>query len=132
MKTKLLGILVLSAVFSIMTASLSYGGGIKLMIPKFEKKMASKVEYTAKAPEIMAKYPKAILSKEDWGIEGSKEKRGYLETGLLEFLGTFETQRYKVDKIELWIEGAAESGGITKFFISLEAKGGLKVTLKPK
>ena len=38
---------------------------------------------------------------------------------------------YKVDSIELYIEGAAQTGKILELFVSAEAKGGCKVTLKP-
>jgi hypothetical protein len=38
---------------------------------------------------------------------------------------------YEIDAIELWIEGAVTSEGITKLFVSFEGKGGCKVTLKP-
>lgn len=38
---------------------------------------------------------------------------------------------YEIDTIELWIEGAVTSEGITKLFVSFEGKGGCKVTLKP-
>jgi hypothetical protein len=39
---------------------------------------------------------------------------------------------YKVDSIELSIEGSAKSGDIVSLFVSGEGKGGMKVTLKPK
>ena len=39
---------------------------------------------------------------------------------------------YKVDSIELWIEGGVKEGEVTKLFVSFEGKGGCKVTLKPK
>ncbi|MCP8312323.1 MAG: hypothetical protein L6N95_01220 [Candidatus Methylarchaceae archaeon HK01B] len=38
---------------------------------------------------------------------------------------------FKVESVELWIEGGIKEGGITKLFISFEGKGGCKVTLKP-
>jgi len=38
---------------------------------------------------------------------------------------------YKVDVIELNIEGAVRDGNITKLFVSFEGRGGCKVTLKP-
>jgi hypothetical protein len=40
-------------------------------------------------------------------------------------------KKYKVDSIELYIEGAAKSGNITQLFVSFEGKGGCKVVLKP-
>ena len=41
-------------------------------------------------------------------------------------------KKYKVDSIELYIEGAAKSGNITQLFVSFEGKGGCKVVLKPQ
>ena len=40
--------------------------------------------------------------------------------------------RYKVDSIELYIEGAAKTGKILELFLSAEGKGGCKVILKPR
>jgi hypothetical protein len=39
--------------------------------------------------------------------------------------------KYKVDRIELYIEGGFKTGGIINFILSAEAKGSCKVTLKP-
>ena len=50
--------------------------------------------------------------------------------GLDELISWF--QSYKVDSIELSIEGSVKSGGITNLFISAEGKGGMKVILKPR
>lgn len=40
-------------------------------------------------------------------------------------------KKYRVDSIELYIEGGFKTGGIVNFFLSAEAKGSCKVTLKP-
>ena len=40
-------------------------------------------------------------------------------------------KKYKVDSIELYIEGGFKTGGIINFILSAEAKGSCKVTLKP-
>jgi hypothetical protein len=37
---------------------------------------------------------------------------------------------YKIETIELNIEGAIKDGNITKLFVSFEGKGGCKITLK--
>jgi hypothetical protein len=47
------------------------------------------------------------------------------------YVGLEEFSGYEIDAIELWIEGAVTSEGITKLFVSFEGKGGCKVTLKP-
>jgi hypothetical protein len=39
---------------------------------------------------------------------------------------------YKVDSIELSIEGSVKSGNIINLFVSAEGKGGMKIILKPK
>jgi phosphatidylserine/phosphatidylglycerophosphate/cardiolipin synthase-like enzyme len=38
---------------------------------------------------------------------------------------------FKIDSIELWIEGAWKTGNRTELFLSLEGKTGAKVTIKP-
>ena len=43
-----------------------------------------------------------------------------------------ESQDYKVDQIELWVEGRAESGGVSRLFVSTEGQKGYKVILKPR
>jgi hypothetical protein len=50
--------------------------------------------------------------------------------GLNELLNWFKS--YKVDSIELSIEGSVKSGNIINLFVSAEGKGGMKVILKPK
>ena len=39
---------------------------------------------------------------------------------------------YKIENIELNIEGAIKDGNVTKLFVSFEGKGGCKITLKPE
>ena len=39
---------------------------------------------------------------------------------------------YKVNSIELWVEGCVESGEAISLLVSAEGKGGVKVTLTPK
>lgn len=39
---------------------------------------------------------------------------------------------YKVESIELNIEGAIKDRNITKLFVSFEGKGGCKIILKPE
>ena len=60
------------------------------------------------------------------------EKNEYFEMGLSQFVKELENQDYKVDQIELWVEGRAESGGVTRLFISTDGKKGYKVILKPR
>ena len=49
---------------------------------------------------------------------------------LEELVGWFKD--FRIDSIELWLEGGAKEGNLTKLFISFEGKGGCKVTLKPR
>ena len=39
---------------------------------------------------------------------------------------------FKIDAIELWIQTGIKGGKLTELLISLEAKGGCKITLRPK
>src|SRR6266705_6935534 len=38
---------------------------------------------------------------------------------------------FKIDSIDLWIEGAWKSGNRTELFLSVEGKTGAKITLRP-
>ena len=67
-----------------------------------------------------------------WSAKETEEGREYLETELGHFIDQFERPGYKVERIELWIEAKAESGGITKFFVSMEGAGGIRLILMPK
>jgi len=64
------------------------------------------------------------------GMEKGFGKAEKFVTTLEELLKWFKD--FQVDSIELWLEGGAKEGAITKLFISFEGKGGCKVTLKPK
>lgn len=116
MKTKLFGLSVFLGVFFIAMSSLCFSGEIKLMFPEFEteERKVKKGTYTA-SPR-----------------KGREGKQVYSEKGLSEFVKEFEEKRYRVDQIELWIDGREESGGVTRLYISLEESGGYKVILKPK
>ena len=106
-------------VFLIGVSPLSYAGEILLMFPKWETKQKA-MSHKWQAPQLYYNY----LSQEG--------EKAYVETKLQEFVERFEKINYRVDQIELWIEAKAESGNITKLFVSLEGSGGCKVTLKPK
>ena len=116
MKT-LLTILVL-----IIFPTVSLAGEIKLMIPKMVKDTEAQGYYKP-AFRWGAPYLKGMIEKDI--------SRKYEETDLTEFVQKFEGKEYKVDQIELWIEGKAEEGEVTKLFISFEGSGGVKVLLKP-
>ena len=69
-------------------------------------------------------------------IEEGLQKVG-LQEDLMEFVTRITDLKkwfkgYKVDSIELNIEGAVKEGNITKLFVSFEGKGGCKITLKPE
>jgi hypothetical protein len=93
------------------------------------------------AGEVRLMFPKIEVTEErseegkSWTVFFKNEQYGknqYLEMGLSQFVKEFESQDYKVDQIELWVEGRTESGGITRLFISTEGKRGYKVILRPR
>ena len=49
----------------------------------------------------------------------------------MKFVQKFEGKGYRIEQIELWVEGKAESGGVTKFLVSVEGGGGIKIILRP-
>jgi hypothetical protein len=69
-------------------------------------------------------------------VQEGLEKVGWRED-LVEFVAKVGDMRkwfkgYKVESIELNIEGAIKDGNITKLFVSFEGKGGCKIVLKPE
>ncbi|HSF50161.1 MAG TPA: hypothetical protein VLA74_05300 [Nitrososphaeraceae archaeon] len=69
-------------------------------------------------------------------VEERLQKVG-LQEDLMEFVTKVSDLKkwfkgYKVETIELNIEGAVKDGNITKLFVSFEGKGGCKITLKPE
>ena len=59
-------------------------------------------------------------------------KQTYVATKLSNFVKPFRRAGYRVEQIELWVEGIAESDGVTKLFVSFDGWGGCKVILKPR
>jgi hypothetical protein len=74
-------------------------------------------------------------------LPSPRVEQGLQKVGVREDLMEFVTKvsdlkkwfkGYKVETIELTIEGAVKDGNITKLFVSFEGKGGCKITLKPE
>ena len=63
-------------------------------------------------------------------ILGTEEKAKEFVVKLRDLVDWFRD--FRVDSIELWVEGGLESGNLTKLLVSVEGKGGCKITLKPK
>lgn len=89
------------------------GEEITLMIPKAEKTKTASGAMTYK-------------------LDTDNGEQEYVEIGLREFIRKFEGSDYKIEQIELWIEGKAESSNLTKLFVSVSGGGGCKLILKPK
>ena len=92
-------------------------GEVKLMFPKIE---------VTEEQSAGGKTYLVLFQKEQYG------KNEYYEMGLSQFTKELENQDYKVDQVELWVEGRVESGGITRFFISTDGQKGYKVILRPR
>jgi len=110
-------LLIFFVVLLVAIPSIGMAGEIKLMFPKIEVKEERSAE---------GKSWIVFFKNEQYG------KNEYLETGLSQFIKELENQDYKVDQIELWVEGRTESGGVTRLFISMEKERGYKVILKPR
>lgn len=74
-------------------------------------------------------------------LPSPRVEEGLQKLGLREDLMEFVTKvgdlkkwfkGYKVESIELNIEGAVKDGNITKLFVSFEGSGGCKIVLKPE
>lgn len=61
-----------------------------------------------------------------------EEKSKFLPIDLEELFSLFEKFGAEVEKIEVWVQGAIESGGLLKLAISVKADAGVKVILRPK
>jgi hypothetical protein len=97
--------------------SICMAGEVKLMFPKLE---------VTEEQSAGGKTYIVMFQKEQY------QKNEYFEMGLSQFVRELENQDYKVDQIELWVEGRAESGGITRLFVSTDGKKGYKVILRPR
>jgi hypothetical protein len=73
-------------------------------------------------------------------LPSPRVEEGLQKVGIREDLMEFVTKvsdlkkwfkGYRVESIELNIEGAVKDGNITKLFVSFEGKGGCKIILKP-
>ena len=111
MKGKLVVLVILTA---LAISTNSFGEGVKLMFPemkeKDEKPAQARVQYY-------------LVNAEDG------KTAGYIEKSVKELKEMFQDD-YRVVRIELWIEAAAENDGVTKLFVSPEGKAGCKVTLE--
>ena len=114
---RIVSISILTVFLSLGIVSVCYAGDIHLMLPKFDEE-----KRTTSAGKALS----------FWSARKTEEGREYLETELGDFVDQFERPGYRVERIELWIEAKAESGGITKFFVSMEGAGGIRLTLMPK
>ena len=108
-------ILIVSLILFILSAPLISRAGeeIVLLFPKYEQGKSSE--------------GKAVCSL----AKNANNEQVYSEEGLKKFVQKFEGQGYKIDQIELWVERKAESGGITKFIVSVGGGGGIKIILRP-
>jgi hypothetical protein len=95
----------------------------------------------SRAGEVRLMFPNIEVTEEksadgkSWIVVFKKEqyaKNEYMEVGLSQFVKELESQDYQVDHIELWVEGRAESGGVSRLFISTDGQRGYKVILKPR
>ena len=117
MKKHTLYILLLVVGLFVAMPSISRAGEVKLMFPNIEVKEQRSAD------------------GKSWIVVFKKEqyvKNEYLEVGLSQFVKELESQDYTVDHIELWVEGRAQAGGVTRLFISTEGQRGYKVILKPR
>ncbi|GKS67443.1 hypothetical protein YTPLAS73_09900 [Nitrosarchaeum sp.] len=69
-------------------------------------------------------------STEDYVSKGIDDKFKGFSTSIDKVIGWFD--KYQVQSIELWIQAAAETGGILKLLVSAKGEGGMKITLVPK
>jgi len=93
------------------------------------------------ADEVVLKIPKYV-EKESADNKGQRLKvlilakdkyknQSHVEKTLAKFIEVFQKQDYKVEQIELWIEGVVESGSVTKLVMSVQGSGGMKIILRP-
>ena len=97
--------------------SICLAGEVKLMFPKIE---------VTEEQSAGGKTYIVFFQKEQY------QKNEYFEMGLSQFVKELENKDYKVDQIELWVEGRSESAGVTRLFISTDGKKGYKVILRPR
>ncbi len=107
-------ILIVCLILFILSAPLFSRAGeeIVLLFPKYEQ-------------------GKSAEGKAVYSLAKKGEQQEYSEEKLMKFVQKFEGKGYRIEQIELWVEGKAESGGVTKFLVSVEGGGGIKIILRP-
>ncbi len=90
--------------------------------------MAKKSEYSNEEVELVFTPPTRL--QEGLVELGAEEQLQKFSAKLADLTKWFK--EYKIDSIELYIEGVVKTGKFTEIFISAEGKGGCKVILKPK
>ncbi|WP_415310103.1 hypothetical protein [Candidatus Nitrosocosmicus sp. FF01] len=71
--------------------------------------------------------PRAQASLQSLNV---RDNMGELVANLSDLKEWFEG--FKIDSIELYVEGVITTGVITKLLVSFEGKGGCKITIKPE
>ena len=95
------------------------------------------VPLTSSAEEIIVMFPKFQEIQDPDNGKVIYEKMGswnngeYIEKELKAFVSSFRPKGYKVESIELWIEGIAKTEQITKIFVTWEGESSCKIVLKP-
>ena len=77
-----------------------------------------------------------LFSEEGIPTDSEFQSKGGIEDKFKGFSTTVDKivewfGKYQVKSIELWIQGAAETGGVIKLLVSAKGEGGMKITLVP-
>jgi hypothetical protein len=89
--------------------------------------------YIGLSEEIIIMYPK-YQERDDSTAEKVRYEKNigeYVGVSLQTFVAELRRKAYKVDSIELWIDGIVKTDQTTKIFVPWEGEGTCKIILKP-
>ena len=109
------------------------GNGIILMIPRVNLVQSGEegVFHIKETPTPVFSNTEFAAERIEQGMSTHKKIIEYIPADIDKMIEYFKRIGLELDTIELWIQGAIESGGITRVIGSAKGETGIKVVIKP-
>jgi len=84
--------------------------------------------------EFPSKKERVKVAMAAWADAGPALVSGFgsIPVDVEKIMSLFKGFNVDIERIEVWVQGAVESGNIIRLFVSAKAEGGVKVILRPK